>query len=221
MRRRIGRHVQVHADCDAFRAFRYRCGNRRGRRTERARRLTEPRQADSDSVRRADRVFPARAAAGGVDLPRSTAAIRARGEVAGADRVLDDFVGGGAAAGDAVDGSDRSTETDRRIRDADRLLVQSRWIDIVPRSCIHLRRSGGGTPDDVRQPTGDDARADDHQQRRCGGAARITGHTLGHPRYLRFTTGRSRDHPRCRRADGHGADEHEPDWELPGDSRDG
>ena len=137
--------VQVHGDRDALRADRYRCGDRGHGRAQRARRSPQPRQAGADALRRAGRLLPARVASGSAAVPRSAQALHPRGEGAGADRVLDDVVGGGAAARDAGDGSDRGAATHRRVRDADGILVQSRRIDALSGGRVDVRRPGSGT----------------------------------------------------------------------------
>ena len=67
------------------------------------------------------------------------------------------------AARDAVDGSDRRPPANRLLRDADRILVQPRWIDALPRGRIHVRSPGGGSAPVVRTAAADDADAHAHE----------------------------------------------------------
>src|SRR5207237_4831773 len=147
---------------DAFRSVRYRSSDCGRGRAERPRRATKPRQARSHAIRRAGDLLPRRAAAGGHSFPRTTCALRESSEISGADRVLDDFIRGRTAAGDAINGSDRSAASDCRFRHADRILVQPRWVNLVSGGCVDLRGSGGGAPDDAWQPTWNDGGAYDN-----------------------------------------------------------
>ena len=75
--------------------------------------------------------------------------VRPGGQGAGPDRVLDHLVGGGAAQGDAGDAVDRRAEADRRVRDADRVLVQPRRDDALPGRRVGVRGPGGRDRDDA------------------------------------------------------------------------
>ena len=96
----------------------------------------------------AGRLHAGRAAAGRADGPGAAQEVRPGGQGAGPDRVLDHLVGGGAAQGDAGDAVDRRAEADRRVRDADRVLVQPRRDDALPGGRVGVRGPGGRDRDD-------------------------------------------------------------------------
>ena len=101
------------------------------------------------------------------------------------DSVLDHFIRGCSPAGKAIDGGDRRPATDRRVRDANGLLVQSRRIYALSRRGVGLRGAGGGGSDDAGDSALHDVDAHDHEQRcrRC--SAGLASDLSGNARQLR------------------------------------
>ena len=82
--------------------------------------------------------------------------VRAGGQGARPDRIFDHLLRGGAAQGDGGDGSDRRAEADRRLRDADRILVQPRRVVTLFGSRLGVRGSGGGNRHAALRASDDD-----------------------------------------------------------------
>ena len=108
--------------------------------------------------------------------PRAASAIHSRRARAGHACLRDHEQRIGTPKGDAGDGAHRRPAAHRRSGHANRLLVQSRWLDALSRGRFRLRRAGGGDDDwssrRARSADHDHAGADDHFQRaspRCRG----------------------------------------------------
>jgi len=87
--------------------------------------------------------------------------------------VFDRFERSRAAAGAREHGKVRCPETYRGVRVADRVQLQSGWIDVVSFARRDLRRTSGGNSHAVRHPVGDAAYPDVDQQGRSRRAARV------------------------------------------------
>ena len=103
----------------------------------------------------------------------------ARGAGAVADRVLHRVVRGRAAARDGEHGGVRRPAADRRVRAADRLLVQPRRSTLYLAVASVFAAQAAGIDMPISTAARDDADADAHQQRRRGGAAGVARDPLG------------------------------------------
>ena len=84
-----------------------------------------------------------------LDRADSDAAIRAGGARAGGARLCNHEQRVGVAESDGVDGAFRRAAAHRRVRDADRLFVQSDRLDAVSRNGIRVRGASGRDDDRV------------------------------------------------------------------------
>ena len=123
---------------------------------------------------------------------------------------------------DAGDGATRRAAADRRVRDADGLLVQPRRHDALPRAgrrCSRRRRPASTCP------VGQQLLMMLTLMLTSKGVAAVPRASLvilsGTLAHVRAAAGGGRRHPRRGRADGHGAHDGQPGRQLPGDRRDG
>ena len=225
-----GRDVQVHRCRHEVRPVRRRgrarVHGRSGRAALRRRGGSPQNPAESrlggpHALHRAGRVRPRGSAA---DCPIRAGPARPvhRGrERARAHCVLDGVVRGGFTEGDGANGGDRRAAPHRRLRNANRILVQPRRQHAVSVGRVDLRGAGRWCLADAGAAADHDADADADEQR---GRRRATSGPRDSHRHAGVVSsaGRSgRRATRRRRADGHGAHHRQSDRELPGDGRDG
>jgi hypothetical protein len=134
-----------------------------------------------------------------------------------ADRLLDRELRGRAAEGDGEPREVRHPAAHHRVRAADRLLVQPRRLDALPRRRGGLRGPGGRHRALDRRAAHDHAHAHAHLQGRGRRAARLARDPLRRARDVRPPARGDRADPRRRRAHGHGPHEHQRDGQLPRD----
>ena len=145
-RRGGGGDVQVRRHHHEVRADRHRRGDGGDRGPQRDRGDREPGQAGADTLRRADRVRARGAGAGGAASRGSRSAPSRGGEGPCGDRVHHHQLRRGAPAGDGADDRVRRPPAHRRLRHADRLLLQPRRVHPVPRRGLAVRGAGRGHP---------------------------------------------------------------------------